>query len=162
MDVLPRFRWSLCQKVFFVLFFLRCKNLKKKKQRLVGLSFCGCAKTSSSFTLRHPTSECPRSGTLPKYIVLEFHPNFIPDYHKWGVYDIPNSVGLGNIEILLWNRRTPQRKANPTREKLGSTWLFGPLFLTQQMVLRGLVGFVLYRKQTTRSLTQSNCPQTPW
>ena len=36
-----------------------------------------------------------------------------------GGCDLPNSVGLQNEEKLLRNRRTPEPKANPTREKLG-------------------------------------------
>ena len=36
-----------------------------------------------------------------------------------GVCDVPNSIRLENIYILLWNRRTLQPKANPTQEKWG-------------------------------------------
>ena len=32
------------------------------------------------------------------------------------------------MEILIWNRRTPQPKANPTQEKLGQKWHLGHFF----------------------------------
>ena len=34
------------------------------------------------------------------------------------VCDLPNSVGLENIYVLISNQRTPQPKANPTQEKI--------------------------------------------
>ena len=36
-----------------------------------------------------------------------------------GVCGLPNSVGLKNIQVSLWNRRTPQLKADPTQKKIG-------------------------------------------
>ena len=48
-------------------------------------------------------------------------------------------------KILLWNRRTPQPKANPTRWKIRSKVAFGPLFSPQQIIFRGL-GLILCRK----------------
>ena len=52
------------------------------------------------------------------------------------------------------NRQTPQPKANPTQERKNrlKKWCLGHFF-PQQIIFRGL-GLVLYRKQTTRSLTQ--------
>ena len=57
-------------------------------------------------------------------------------------------------------RRIPQPQANPTQEKLGQKWLLGH-FSPQHIIFHGL-GLVLYRKQTTRNLTQPNSPQTPY
>ena len=78
--------------------------------------------------------------------------------------DSPNYVGLKNMypdKKLLWNRRTPQPKANPTQEKKNRLKVaFGPLFPTANIFFRDL-GLVLYRKQTTRSLAQPNSLQTP-
>ena len=62
--------------------------------------------------------------------------------------------------ILLWNRRTPQPKANPTQEKLGQKWHLGHFF-PQQIIVCGL-GLVLYMIKTKRSSTQSNSAQTPY
>ena len=53
----------------------------------------------------------------------------------------------------------PQPSANPTQQKWGLKWHLGHFF-PRQIVFRGL-GLVLYRKQTTRNLTQPNSPQTP-
>ena len=55
---------------------------------------------------------------------------------------IPNSVGLENKWIFLWNRRTHQPKANPTQKNKVKSGILGHFF-------RGL-GFILCRKQTTR------------
>ena len=49
---------------------------------------------------------------------------------------------------------------SPTQEKIGLKVAFGPLFPTANIFFGGL-GLVLYRKQTTRNLTQPNSPQTP-
>ena len=46
----------------------------------------------------------------------------------WAVCDLPNWLGLGTIWILLWNRRTPQPKANRTQEKSGQKWHLGHFF----------------------------------
>ena len=68
--------------------------------------------------------------------------------------DLPNYVRLENIWIIfLWNRRTPQPKANPTREILVKV-AFGPLFPTANNF--SWVGIGLCRKQTTRNPTQPN------
>ena len=81
---------------------------------------------------------------------------------------------LGCVEnilllLLLWNRRTPQPMADPTREKIKSKvafWplfsskvAFWPLFLPQQIIFRGL-RLILSREQTTRNPTQPNWKQT--
>ena len=67
--------------------------------------------------------------------------------------------------MLLWNRRTPQPKANPDQEKLGLKWRLGHFF-PQKVFFRGL-GSVLYGEQTTRNLTQPfrkhpNFKYHPW
>ena len=48
------------------------------------------------------------------------------------VCDLPNSVGLENIQILSWNRQTWQPKANLTQQKIAKngqnrrSWPFSP------------------------------------
>ena len=59
--------------------------------------------------------------------------------------------------MLLWNRPTPQPKANPTQEKWGqkkgASWA---TFSHSEVGFRGL-GLILYIKQTARNPTQPNC-----
>ena len=58
--------------------------------------------------------------------------------NKMGVCDSPVSVGLENIWILLWNRQTPQPKANLTQGKWRSRLkvALGPLFPTEILTFR--------------------------
>ena len=61
--------------------------------------------------------------------------------------------------ILLWNRRTPQPKANPTQEisvKSG----FWAIFSTANIFSWVWIG--LYRKQTARNPTHPFFPHTPY
>ena len=75
------------------------------------------------------------------------------------VCDVPNSVALGNVNIVRKPSNSPTQ-GQPTKEKLGEKWHMGHFF-PQQIVFRGL-GLALYRKQTTRNLTQPNSPRTPY
>ena len=51
------------------------------------------------------------------------------------------------------------RRTQLNKKKKVKKWQFGPLFPTRQIIFREL-GLVLYRKQTTRNLTQPDSPQT--
>ena len=64
--------------------------------------------------------------------------------------DLPNSFGLENIWVLLWNRRTPQPKANPTQEKNGINVEFGPLFPTANDFLWVGIDYIGNRLQETQ------------
>ena len=65
-----------------------------------------------------------------------------------------------HIDIFMKPSNSPtQGQPNPRKIRLKSgIWA---TFFPQQIIFRGL-GLVLYRKQTTRNLTQSNSPQTPY
>ena len=76
-----------------------------------------------------------------------------------------NSVCLENIWNVFYETDELPNSPRPTQpnpRKLGSkVTFFGPLFFSPQQLVFRAVGLVLYRKQTTRDLTQSNSPQTP-
>ena len=78
-----------------------------------------------------------------------------------------NGTVCAICQILLgWETNTvvkptnspTQGQPNPRINRLKVA--FGALFLTE-LHFRGL-RLILYRKQTTRVLTQPDCPQTPW
>ena len=58
-------------------------------------------------------------------------------------------------ETCKYCYETPQPKASPTQEELGQKRHLGHFFPQRFFFFRGL-GLVLYRKQTTRNLTQPN------
>ena len=68
--------------------------------------------------------------------------------HGWvqqGVRDLPNSVGLENTWIVVWNRRNSQNpRPNPTQETSGYKRGIWASFFPQQLFFRGL-GLTLYR-----------------
>ena len=80
-----------------------------------------------------------------------------------GVYDLPKFCWVAKhtlVTIIMKPTNSPtQGQPNPS-EKLPQKWHLGHFF-PQQIFFRGL-GLILYRKQITRNLTQSNSPQTTY
>ena len=60
----------------------------------------------------------------------------------FAIYQILLGWKLENIRILLWNRPTPQPKANPTQKKIRSKAVFGPLFPTANNFSWVGIGFI--------------------
>ena len=59
-----------------------------------------------------------------------------------------NDVGLENMLILLWNRRIPQPKANPTQEKTRvKSGIRGATFSPQRIIFFVGWWFILHRKR---------------
>ena len=81
--------------------------------------------------------------------------NFIRNY--WGVCDIPNSVGLGNIIITKPTNSPTQGHPNPRQIRLKV--VTGPLFPRANNFWWVGNGFYTRSKnKATRNLTQPNSP----
>ena len=139
---------------------------KRKRKALQPLRICRSVQlkirkgitTSERKAVKHPINSycCCARQCMDRWGI-----NIYTDtiYEAIGCFAFTNSVGLENIRILLWNRRTPQPKANPTQEKKRWKVAVRPPF--PQQIIFGGSGLILYRKQT-RNPTEPNSPQPPF
>ena len=92
--------------------------------------------------------EAPNYPLLPSSRHRPVHPPFV------GCLRFANLCWVGKPMNIIMKPTN-----SPTQEEIGLKLHLGHFF-PQQMIFGGL-GLALCRKQTARSLTQSNSPQTP-
>ena len=89
--------------------------------------------------------------------------------HIWSWLLCPPVIGCLRYTKLCWVAKhiniimkptNPPTQGQPNPWKIRLKVAFGPLFPTAKIIFRGL-GLVLYRKQTTRILTQPDSAPTP-
>ena len=110
----------------------------------------------------------PNPNPIPSKHPIPSYPSYPIPSHPFPTKYATNKV-FAIYQILLGSKTCKyyyetDQLLNPRPAQLQGKYrlkvAFGPLFFPQHACFRGL-GLVLYRKQTTRNVTQPSSPQTP-
>ena len=131
---------------------------RKKKRPHKGARPPGSPRDYHNKKLRgQPRKNIPAHRKQNASTILPFYTNEVTFN---GVRHLPNSVGLETISIFIMKPSNSPTQGQPNPSNIRLKVAFGPLSPHSKYFFRGL-GLVLYRKQTTRKLTQSHSPRTP-